>query len=264
MLIKDLYKLDKNEKIFERTVESGGLTSILMNVCAIGDSLSSGETELLHKDGNRSYYDKYEYSWGQFMARDSGIKVTNLSHGGQTAINLLDEDKNGAGYFTEKYKANAYIIALGVNDLFGLNQEIGEASDMNDDTKNTFAHYYGTIIKKMKELEPNARFFFVTMPKEYTDNEEWKEKKKKHAILLNEFTKIIPHSFVLDLYNEAMEYDKEFKDLYYLNGHLNAAGYLFTARLFESGIDYIIRHNMNEFREFGLMGYPEYNEELSN
>lgn len=264
MLIKDLFKLDETEKIFEKTVENGGLTSILMNVCAVGDSLASGETELVHKDGFRSYHDKLEFSWGQFMARDCGIKVTNCSHGGQTAKNLLLEDENGAGYFTEKYKANAYIIALGVNDCLNNKFEIGSALDYLDDTKETFAHYYGLIIKKYKELQPNARFFLVTMPKQFNDPENILDEKRRHSELLNELTKVFPHTFVLDLYNDLPCYDEECLRLYALNGHLNAAGYRITATIFESGIDYIIRHNMNEFREFALMGSEEYDEELSN
>ena len=43
---------------------------------------------------------------------------------------------------------------------------------------------------------------------------------------------------------------------------MNPAGYLFTARLFASYIDYIIRHNMADFAQIGLIGTPHYREEL--
>ena len=40
------------------------------------------------------------------------------------------------------------------------------------------------------------------------------------------------------------------------------AVYLFTARLFASYTDYIIRHNMADFAQIGLIGTPHYREEL--
>ena len=43
---------------------------------------------------------------------------------------------------------------------------------------------------------------------------------------------------------------------FYLEGHLNAAGYLLTARMVASYIDYIIRHEQAAFKQVGLMGTP--------
>ena len=49
-------------------------------------------------------------------------------------------------------------------------------------------------------------------------------------------------------------YDKEFKKKYYLNGHMNPMGYILTANLIDSYIDYIIRTNPADFKFAGLIG----------
>jgi hypothetical protein len=37
---------------------------------------------------------------------------------------------------------------------------------------------------------------------------------------------------------------------------MNPAGYLLTARMIESYMDYIIRHNAEDFAEVGFIGLP--------
>ena len=52
----------------------------------------------------------------------------------------------------------------------------------------------------------------------------------------------------------------EFKKIYDLAGHLNPMGYRLMALLVESYIDYLIRHNVDDFRQIGFVGTPYYNE----
>lgn len=40
---------------------------------------------------------------------------------------------------------------------------------------------------------------------------------------------------------------------------MNAAGYLLTARMIESYIDYIVRHNIVDFKQVGFIGTPHHN-----
>jgi hypothetical protein len=50
-------------------------------------------------------------------------------------------------------------------------------------------------------------------------------------------------------------YDEEFKKKFFLFGHMTPTGYLLTAKMICSYIDYIIRHNMEDFKTVGLMGF---------
>ena len=72
------YKAISGEKPLDNIAVGGGFCSILRQVVCLGDSLASGEFELVHEDGSRSYHDMYEYSWGQFMAREAGSYYSRL------------------------------------------------------------------------------------------------------------------------------------------------------------------------------------------
>ena len=73
---------DQNEKPLDNSVTNGGFCGIFRTIGCIGDSLSSGEFESCTDDGITGWHDMYDYSWGQYLARDAGCKVYNFSRGG--------------------------------------------------------------------------------------------------------------------------------------------------------------------------------------
>ncbi len=91
------------------------------------------------------------------------------------------------------------------------------------------------------------------MPSE-GDNDYHKEVRAALSILLNDMADKFENTYVIDLFKYAPKYDKEFKENYYLGGHMNPMGYYFTAQMISSYIDYIIRHNMSDFKEVGFIG----------
>ena len=134
------------EKPLEKLAAGGGLTPILRSVGCIGDSLASGEFESLDPEGNRNYHDYFEYSWGQFMARECGLQVRNFSRGGMTAEEYMKSFAEANGFWAKDKACRAYIIALGVNDILNARQPVGSLADvdLSDWRKNrpTFAGYY--------------------------------------------------------------------------------------------------------------------------
>ena len=266
MKVNDLMNLKENELPLDNILTDGGYTSIFQTIACIGDSLSSGEFEALDNEGNRSYHDLFEYSWGQFIARMAGVKVYNFSRGGMTAKEYMESFAESKDFFNKDKAAKAYIIALGVNDLFGWKQEVGTIDDIDlnnyNNNKDTFAGWYARIISKYKEIEPNARFFFVTMPREEPYNEFNETRKEQHTKLLYELTKVFENSYVIDLYKYAPIYDESFRKKYYLHGHLNPAGYKFTAYLIASYIDYIVKSDFEAFKQVGFIGTEYYRKDL--
>ena len=86
----DIDKLfDKEEKPLSRLIEGGGFCSIFRNIGCVGDSLSSGEFQI-SKPGGDIYWDAFDYSWGQFLARITGAKVYNFSRGGMSAKEYIE------------------------------------------------------------------------------------------------------------------------------------------------------------------------------
>ena len=252
MELKNIFE-NENEKPLDTIPEDGGYTAIFRTIACVGDSLSSGEFEADNGNGGSSGHDMFEYSWGQFMGRMCGSRVYNMSRGGMTAKEYCEGFADANGYWNPKYAAQCYIIALGVNDLLGQKQELGSPDDITAEDKKTFAHYYAEIIEKYKKIQPRAKFFLMAMPSE-GEKDGNLEIKKKHLSLLNAFAEKYDNTYVLDLFNYAPEYNAQFKEKFYLRSHMNPQGYLLTAKMTAAYIDYIIRHNMRDFKETGFIG----------
>ncbi len=249
---------DQNEKPLDNITQDGGFCKIFRTIGCIGDSLSSGEFEYLDEDGKAGGIDLYDYSWGQYMARECGCKVYNFSRGGMTAREYMKTFAEEKGFWDDDKVCQAYIIALGVNDILNEKQELGSVNDidLNDyhNNKDTFAGWYGAIIQRLKEKQPKARFFLVSMLRDQNG-----PASPEHTKLLYDIAKLFDFTYVLDLEQYAPVYDLEFKKYFFLATHLNAAGYMFTAKIIESYIDYIIRHNMDDFCQIGFVGTEHHN-----
>lgn len=261
------YFVQEGEKPLDKLVTDGGLCAIFRRIGCIGDSLSSGEFESC-KGGQKTYHDMFEYSWGQVLARMSGSVVENFSRGGMTAKEYCEGYAEQMGYWAEEKKCNAYIIALGVNDFFGKHFPVGDLNDVDfnnykNNNLDTFIGAYAQIIQRYKEISPKARFFFVSMPKESTDGKEAIEIKEKHLEVLNLLASKFEFCYVIDLYHYGPDYGtKEFRDLFYMYGHLSPAGYVFTAKELASYIDYIIKSNPKDFIQMGFCFSEFYDETL--
>ena len=128
--------LDKNEKPLDNIVTDGGYTSIFRTIGCIGDSLSSGEFEAIKTNGEQGWFDFYEYSWGQFIARMCGSTVYNFSKGGMTTKEYCESFASNKGFWGVDKACQAYIIALGVNDVthvLGGKIELGDVCDVDLD-----------------------------------------------------------------------------------------------------------------------------------
>lgn len=243
------------EKPLDHIVHGGGFCGIFKTIACIGDSFASGEFQSLNTDGIMKHHDMYEYSWGQCIARILNCKVYNFSMGGMTAKTYYESFADTRGFFEEALSAQCYIIALGYNDLINENMSIGAYKDfacvninfLNKDEQ-SFSYYLSKIILKYKERSPKAKFFFMTMPKEAGDTPEVIIKKDAHAKLLYELTCVFSDSYVLDFRKYGPVYDEEFKEKFFLYGHMNACGYLLTAKMVLSYMDYIIRNHMPDFK----------------
>lgn len=247
---KELYP--ENEKPLDRLVDGYSNTSIFRTIAFVGDSLSSGEFETRDADGNKGYHDLFEYSWGQYIARKNGLKAYNFSRGGMTAKEYVESYADLKGFWDREKACQCYVIALGVNDAIGKKMDVGSIYDADYDSRNTIAKCYSDIIRRYKEISPDAKFFFVCMPNE--NNPVNDDKVKAVNKMLYEFADFFENSYVIDLYKYGPVYDKKFKDNFFLYGHMNPMGYVFTARIIDSYIDYIIRHNPDDFKYTAFVG----------
>ncbi len=260
MTLEQLVFTDPTELPLQNMVTDGGYCGIFRTIGCVGDSLSSGEFEGTGEDGKSTYHDMFDYSWGQYLARMAGCTVRNFSRGGMTGKEYCESFAAANGFWDPAKACQAYIIALGINDLYGLKQPVGEMSDIcaDDPAKNadTFTGWYARIIQQLKAIQPRAKFFFVTMPQQPDNSAEQIALADAHAARLHELAEYFENSYVIDLRKYAPVYDAAFGKKFFLGGHLTATGYLLTARMIASYIDYIIRHDMEAFKQVGFIGTP--------
>lgn len=251
----DRYLFPENEKPLDRLVEGYSNTSVFRTIGFIGDSLSSGEFETLDSTGKRGYHDLYEYSWGQYIARKNGLKAYNFSRGGMTAKEYMESFGEERGFWDPELACQCYVIALGVNDIVGRGMEIGCLEDIDPEdwrnNKPTFLGWYAAIVSRYKEISPDAKFFFVGFPR--TTENQHTERKLQTNEQLRHLAEYFENAWFIDLYTYGPYYDKRFETHFYLHGHLNPSGYILTAQLVDSYIDYIVRHNPEDFRHAGFI-----------
>ena len=261
MDIKELLG-SKDEMPLDRLLEGSGFVNIFPTIACIGDSLSSGEFQLKKADGTNAYFDFYEYSWGKQIEKITGSRVHVFAQGGMTAKCYREEFANKRGFYKRELAANAYIIALGVNDLLNRGLPLGDFSDIcYEDCRNnadTYIGNYAYIIQRYKQIQPDAKFFLVTIPRSSDRGEERLKKTEAMREAILGLAEKFDNTYVIDLFKYAPDYNAEFREKFFLDGHMNPMGYLLTARMFISYIDYIIRHNMRDFFEVGLMGVDRY------
>ena len=254
MNFEKFYSCDNNERPLDNIVTDGGYCSIFNSMTFIGDSLLSGEFDYTKDDGERGLCDIAAYSWGRILGKMAGIeKVYVYSQGGMSTgcyHGFADEK----GYWDKEKATQCYVIALGVND-FTQKADLGSADDVDledyNNNKYSIIGNYAKIIQRYKEIQPKAKFFLVSMPK---DIERGVENAEKHLEALNILAGLFDNVYVIDLYNNTVDYDLQFKDRFFMGGHMNPAGYVFTARIIASYMDYIIRHNMDDFRQVCFIG----------
>ena len=237
--------------------DTPGLCAIFRTWGFIGDSLCSGEMESRDANGKRGYHDMYEYSWGQFLCRACG-EGENFSRGGQTAKGWIADDSKRGWAYCKMNPKQAYIIAMGVNDFSRRRKnqlECGNLDtdvDLKDYNNNapTYAGYMAGIVQRLQSIQPRAKIFVVTRPREDKGNNDYEVFNEVVRGLAKKFSNV----YVIDLYKHAQAYDSDFKDRYYVGGHLNAMGYEYTARMFMTYIDWIIRNHYEDFKEVAFIG----------
>ncbi len=255
--------MEKKFNAFTDLVPDGGMTAILRSVAVFGDSLASGEQEYTNKDGSKGFYDDYDLSWGQFMARKCGLTVKNFSRGGLTAKGFQDLAHTMRAFY-KLNRCNAYIIALGSNDVTKMDviypDGFGSVADIDlnnyQNNKQSFCGYYAKIIQQIKELEPFAKIFVTTLPKRHDRPDENVIKyTNMHAEFLRELPSLFDRVYVIDLNAQDFTvYTPEFNKKYALGGHMSTMGYKYMGDVIATYIDYIICENPQEFKSMGLIG----------
>lgn len=221
----------------------------------IGDSLASGEC-VSNENGILHYNDLYEYSWGQFMARNHGMECINFSKGGLTTRSWLTESVGLTKLLNPDNKCNSYIIGLGTNDVttLGVNY-LGTIADVHVDdfTLNADTYYgnYARIIGYIKQVQPKAKIFVLTNPKPLTASDlyiQYNNAIKDIATLYNDV-------YVIDLQGDYLNnYTSGFINDNVREGHYNATSYNYMSELLFDILNDYMYNNYTEFEQIEFIG----------
>lgn len=241
--VSDYHKSTLDNMPLDQIITDGGMCKIFRSIGVVGDSLSSGEMAYgnASDESTQQYVDMYEYSWIQYMARYCGNTAYNFSAGGLSTRTFFTAH-NGKFYnemMDGNHKCQAYFIALGHNDK-NQNIPIGSISDIDvnnpDANADTYYGNYGKIISKIKTVQPHAKIFCICMK----DNTAYGQYNNAIKALAELFSNV----YVLDM----ASYAPPLESWEYTQGHGNAMGYLNYSHQISSYVDWIIRHNRNDFK----------------
>ncbi len=230
-----------------------GLTQIFSSAGIIGDSLASGEMQGYHDDGSLYYRDMYEFSWGQQIAKLTGMDVYNFSNGGQSTKGWMQGTTERTWQGAQTNLKQCYFIGLGHNDKTRVDagdyaSGIGTVEDINDSdyTQNadSYVGWYARIIQAIKSVQPRAYIFCITT-----------KAKNTYAQYNAQVRNIVSHFAGQRVYLIDLEtYEGDNPDFLYMGNHLSAAGYLYCAYEIMTYVDWIVRKNPNDFRYTSLVG----------
>lgn len=247
-------------KPFHPVIDTARFAGIIHQWAFIGDSLNSG-CVVAYNNSGRVGIDNYEWSWGQVICRLCGTQGTNFSKGGLMASTWWDTyiNKEGTGYHTggsnEKFtdrKFNAYTICLGTNEC-NKSYNIGSMDDVDlsnyNNNKESFYGYYCKIIQYIKEINPSAKVFLITIPDIYHSLAESYGVNTAIRAIANKFD----NCFLVDLY-KYIPANRTLEDKYKFWGHLTAAGYQWMGYVMANLFSYIIENNLASFKNVPFIG----------
>lgn len=144
------------------------------------------------------------------------------------------------------------MIYLDTNDANPNNNPYGMGNietdiDLNDYNNNamTFVGRYAVIIQKIKEVQPKAKIFCVTLPKSPGGLED-----APANPIIRQLVTVFSNCYLIALWQYAEMIDSNFR----LGFHLTSAGYQIFGWQIMSYIDYLIRKYPSEFKEVAFIG----------
>lgn len=246
---------DKISKLDLQSAERNTLFSAFNKFGVIGDSLASGESVAV-VDGSARYIDNYNYSWGQYIAKKYGMECINFSAGGLTTRNWLTSNVGLSKLQNSDNKCNAYIIGLGVNDKNVLGDNyLGSMSDIKEnflENNDTFYGNYGKIISYIKQTQPKAKIFLLTIPDQTTPST---VDYSNFNIAIRAISNHFDNCYLIDLEGDHNStYTEGFVRQNLRGGHYNAIAYDYLADKMYQWISDYMKDNYSEFSQIEFIG----------
>ncbi|MCQ2413002.1 MAG: SGNH/GDSL hydrolase family protein [Sphaerochaetaceae bacterium] len=230
-------------------------------IICIGDSLTEGSCNY---DGGGTIAFK-DYSYPTILSKMTGVDVLNYGISGDcasTSQHVCDlqrcylERAKKRGFFLD-FKADAFLVALGTNDISKEGSFTGDVStdiDMADSSKNARNSVggYASLLSLIRHHNPKSFIFCVTLPNTRNDHDSRLEANEKIRAIAKLFG-----AYVIDMERYAEQEGPEleaFRKVFMNVSHNNALGYNVRARQYCTYIDHIIETHLEAFRNLQFTG----------
>ena len=263
--IKEEIGIVGTQNPLSKLITDGGLAGLIESYACCGDSLTQGvfdRTNGVTMDFEATKY----YSYPSQLSRITGSKVFNLGNAGATACNSQQsisewhswlQTANQKKWFSDSFKAKAYIFSIGTNDIGYYGSFTGDVEtdiDINDYSNNNTTTSVGglaTMIQKARELQPKAVIFIETIDNTRNAKITRDEANEKIRAIANKLD-----CYLIDMAKYWIQEDEvsEWVSKYQNGGHLNAMGYLLKTQARITYIDWIIKNNPEKFKEVQFIG----------
>ena len=263
--IKEEIGIVGTQNPLSKIITDGGLTGLIESYACCGDSLTQGvfdRTNGVTMDFEATKY----YSYPSQFSRITGSKVFNLGNAGATACNSQQsisdwhswlQTANQKKWFSDSFKAKAYIFSIGTNDIgyygsFTGNVETDiDVNDYNNNNTTTSVGGLATMIQKARELQPKAVIFIETIDNTRNAKITRDEANEKIRVIANKLD-----CYLIDMAKYWIQEDEvsDWVSKYQNGGHLNAMGYLLKTQARITYIDWIIKNNPEKFKEVQFIG----------
>ena len=252
-----------SEEVEESPIEySGNEIQMFTRGICIGDSITEG---VFNHSGGQASIKKYSYP--SVLERITGVEIVNAGVGGLTSKTWyeasIDSSSRWGRWVNDEWvwaenptvgesdkvstalDYSGYdfaIIHLGIND-------IGMRGDATlEETISTFETNINNIINKLKKENTGIKVFLATIIPSYafpgnTDFEALNEK-------IREIANATEDVFLIDL----NRYSECYSGTPYTHHHLTALGYHKMATEIKSLISYLIKNNLEEFKDVQFIG----------
>lgn len=219
----------------------------------IGDSLSVGY--VYNSDTQTPSGRNLDYSWVQILARKYGNTAVNMGFSGADTRDWFTNKNYGyVDLVKEGNKCQAYVIGLGVNDPVTESFPIGSVDDIGTTTP-SFIKQYSKIIQSIKEVNPGAKIFCMTIPNHAGE----KRAIKNEAIrTVADYFGTTENVYLVDLadtYYPLMSSTMVSK--YNLGSHYTPAGYTNLATINGAILSDVIDNNASDFWNIAFIDYDK-------
>ena len=263
--IKEEIVIVDTQNPLSKIITDGGLAGLIESYTCCGDSLTQGVFDRTN-DVSMDFETTKYYSYPSQLSRITGSKVFNLGNAGATACNSQQsiaawhswlQTANQKKWFTNDFKAKAYIFSIGTNDIGYYGSFTGDVetdidiNDYNNNNTNTSVGGLATMIQKARELQPKAIIFVETIDNTRNTKTTRNEANNKIRAIAKKLD-----CYLIDMAKYWVQEDEviEWMSKYQNGGHLNALGYLLKTQARITYIDWIIRNNLEKFKEVQFIG----------